>query len=223
MMLSIWKYVETETAKKSGAWHEPGVVGNPHLQSRCIYCQSTRMGVATRWVEHFMGTTGTSTCGGPQQREHENSASFNKRLAEFKDLKLKLTEQSKKKRIAKKADEELLGGSKKVRNDKIQNQTSIGQFGFNATSTNTYKDNEITQLLARGLISAGIAPNVLDNKHFQDALLFIKKASPNWLPPSPDTFYKRLLEEESRKVREKMSQERVANAKSKTANHIYIL
>lgn len=211
MMLSIWEYVENETAKKSGVWNAPGVRGSPQVQSRCTYCNSIRMGIHTRWVDHFIGKTGTVSCSGPQQRKDEDSAKFNKRLSEFKDLKTALIAQAKNKRLAKEADEVLTGGNKKARNEKIQNQTNIGQFGFNSSSMNTSNDNKATEYIVRGLISAGIAPNVLENKHFVDSLLYIKKASPNWVPPSAANFYKKLLGEEHEKVQKTMSDERYKN------------
>ena len=109
MMLSIWEYVENETAKKSGVWNAPGVRGSPQVQSRCTYCNSIRMGIHTRWVDHFIVKTGTVSCSGPQQRKDEDSAKFNKRLSEFKDLKTALIAQAKNKRLAKEADEVLTG------------------------------------------------------------------------------------------------------------------
>lgn len=163
-------------------------------------------------VDHLVGEIGTALCGGPQREKDESTAKFNERLKEYRDAKAEFGKEREKKRSTKASVELFTGGNKKQRNEVMNsNQNRIEEFGFSSSGVNTFADKEVTERLVRGVISAGIAPNVLENVLFQNALLYIKKASQKWVPPGADAFYKTCLEEEHKKVKEKMAKERNKN------------
>jgi hypothetical protein len=163
-------------------------------------------------VDHIIGGPGTALCGGPRPETNESNSNFNERLTEFKKVKAEFSGDREKKRATKASTAALSGGNKKQRNDSINNnQRRVEEFGFSSSGTHTFADKEVTQRLVRGLISAGIAPNVLENTYFQDALLYIKKASEKWVPPGADAFYKTWLVAEHAKVKETMNIERQKN------------
>jgi hypothetical protein len=70
-----------------------------------------------------------------------------------------------------------------------------------------------TQDLARGIYSAGLAPNVLDNKLFRRGLLSVAQAGAGWAPPSAKELLGPLLDSEEARVRSDIAVARATTAR----------
>jgi hypothetical protein len=157
---------------------------------------------------------GVTYCEGPRRGEEDDAAAFAARRETFlsaqascqaKAAELQEAADAKAQRVAldkATAPQSFVPGGAKPR---PQRQTLM--------TDSTARWLTATEDLARGIYSAGLAPNVLENKLFRRALLSVAGAGAGWAPPSAKELLGSLLDSELERVRSGIAAARATTAR----------
>jgi hypothetical protein len=200
----------------------PGYKGCGKDVAVCVFCGKGFPALVDRLRKHVAGrpegvTTppaGVTYCPGPRQEEDEEPAAFATRKDQF--LAARAGAKGKAAELAAVADAK----SQQVALDKATAPQSYVPGGAKARPLKQAKMTDssarhvfATEALARGVYSAGLAPNVLDNKLFRRGLLAVAEAGAGWQPPSAKELLGALLVSEEARVRSDIAAARATTAR----------
>ena len=201
---------------------EPGYIGGGKDRAHCIFCRKSVPALVNRMRAHVAGrppgahtpAAGVTYCTGPCREEGEDAAAAEAQRAQFlaarasclaraAELQQAAEAKAQKEALDKAtAPQSFVPGGAKPR---PQRQTLM--------TDSAMRHLTATQDLARGIYSAGLAPNVLDNKLFRRGLLSVAQAGAGWAPPSAKELLGPLLDSEEARVRSDIAAARATTAR----------
>jgi hypothetical protein len=214
--------LKADKDKEPRPLQDPGYVGSGVDLALCVFCGKGLPALVDRLRRHHAGrpegvTTapaGVTFCPGPLQKEDEEAEAFAARKAQFlaaragaraKMAELKEAADAKAQQTAldkATAPQTFVPGGAKKRPLKQAKMTDSSESHASAT-----------EALARGVYSAGLAPNVLDNKLFRRGLMAVAEAGAGWQPPSAKELLGGLLDRELVRVRSAIDAARATTAR----------
>ena len=199
----------------------PSYVGTGKDRALCVFCGKGFAALIDRLRAHVAGgepgaypSVSAQYCPGPRREGEEEDEAFAVRRAQFaaaraacraRQAELKAYADEKKQKAALDkvtAPHTFVPGGAKARPLKQKLMTDSAE-----------KHAFATELLARGVYSTGLPPNVLDDKLFRRGLLAVAEAGPGWQPPSAKELLGTLLIREEARVHAAIAADRVTTAR----------